>query len=103
VEALEPQGLADGRELLDEAVDLPQRPVVRPVGPPAPELVVEDDAAAVGKALELLEIVVREARTAVEAEQRRTVAVGGDVADAPVPDPPAADIDEALPPRGPIL
>jgi hypothetical protein len=54
MEAIEAQRLADGGELLDEAADLPERPVVRPVGPPAAELVVEDDQATVGEALEVL-------------------------------------------------
>ena len=101
MEALQAQRLADDRELIDEAVDLPERPVHRTVGPPAAELVVEDDEATVGEAYEVLQVVVREAGPTVEAEQRHAAAVG--VADAPVPDPPAADIDEALLPRGPIL
>jgi hypothetical protein len=103
MEAREAQRLADDRQFLDEAVDLPERSVDWPIGSPAAELVVEDDAAAVGEALELLQVVVWESRPAVKAEQRHAVAVGVIVADAPVPDPPAADIDEALPPRGPIL
>jgi hypothetical protein len=92
VQALEPELGANGRELLDEAVDLPERPVVRPVRPPTAELVVEDDAAPVAEPGELLEVVVAEPGPSVQAEERDAVAL----ADDPVPDASARDVDEAL-------
>jgi hypothetical protein len=70
MDPLERQRLADDGKLLDEAVDLPERLVAGAVRSSAAELVVEDDPTSVAEALELLEVVVREAWAAVEAEER---------------------------------
>jgi hypothetical protein len=69
---------------------------VRAVGPSTAELVVEDDAAPVAQAFEVLEVVVREAGAAVEAEEWHA----GAGADAPVPDAPAGDLYVTLLARG---
>jgi hypothetical protein len=99
VKAVEPERLTDDRELLDEAVDLPERSVVGAVRAPAPELVVEDDRPPAGELLEILQVVVREAWASVEAEKRNTAAL----ADAPVPDAPPGDVDVTLLARAAIL
>ena len=74
------------RQLLDEPVDCPQRDVVRAVGVPAAELVVEDDLPPVGQRFQWLQVVMREARPAMQAQQRRAA-----LADRPVPDPAAGN------------
>jgi hypothetical protein len=53
----------------------------------------------VTESLQLLEVIVRKARAAVEAEERHAVAI----ADGPVPDAPATHVDVALLPRIAIL
>ena len=61
---------ADGGQFLDEAIDGPQGEIVGAFGPAAAQLVVEDDLAAVGERLERLQVIVGEAGTAVQAQQR---------------------------------
>src|SRR5947208_1535422 len=100
VQAVEAERRADGGELLDEAVDAPERIVVRTVGPAAAELVVEDHRPAVGELGELLEVVVREARAAVEAEEGN--ALPAVVVD-DVPHTAAGNVDVALAHEGAIL
>src|SRR5690606_21082934 len=58
-------------DLLDIALDAPQRRVLRPVRGPGAELVVDDDAVAgIGHpAVAVADIVAGQARTAVQAEQ----------------------------------
>ncbi len=63
--------LAQRPQLVDEELDRPEVGIVRPVGAPTAELVVDDDAAAlVCQLLERLEVVVRGAGPAVEAHER---------------------------------
>src|SRR5919199_3147970 len=92
MDAVEAESRPHRGQLLDEAVDLPEGLVVGPVGLPAPELVVEVDPAPVAEPVQLLEVVVREAGAAVQAEKRDTVAA----ADASPPDAASRDVDEAL-------
>src|SRR6266571_5298021 len=70
------------------------RPVVhRPVGPAAAELIVEDHRPAGGEVRQRLQVVVRHAGPAVQAQQRGTWPVR---ADDLVPDPAARYLDEPL-------
>ena len=84
VEVLEAEGDAHLLDLVDEAVEVPQRRVVglRAVG--AAELVVVDDldAGLRQERVEALEVLVADARPAVQDEQRDVAA-----ADPPGPDP----------------
>ena len=64
---------ADGGQFRDEAIDGPQGEIVGAFGPAAAQLVVEDDLTAVGERLERLQVVVGEAGTAVQAQQRGSV------------------------------
>jgi hypothetical protein len=73
VQSFQAQGGADLGELGDEAIDGPQGDVVGAFGAAAAQLVVEDDLAAVGERLERLQVVVGEAGTAVQAQQRGSV------------------------------
>src|ERR1700733_13499778 len=61
---------ADDGQFLDEAIDGPQGEIVGAFGAAAAELVVEDDLTAVGEGFERLQVIVGEAGTAVQAQQR---------------------------------
>ena len=78
VQLVETECSADLRQFLDEPVDCPQRDVIGTVGVAAAELVVEDHLAAVGQRLQRLQVVVREAGAAVQAQQRRRAAAFAD-------------------------
>ena len=99
VDTVEPERLSHTCDFVHEAVEGPQRSISRTAGPPAPELIVEHDAPPVRESLELFEVVVGKSRAAMEAEERRA----GTVANAPVPDSPATDIDVTLFVRGRIV
>jgi len=93
VDAVEGQGLADGGDLLDEAVHAPEGRVVRDVRAAAAKLVVEDDGALVGKRLHRFEVIVAGAGSAVQDEQRNAGRVrAGDA----VPDAAAGNGDLPL-------
>jgi hypothetical protein len=70
MDLLEPQPVPNALHLLDERLDRPERRFVRPRGLTAAELVVEDDAPALGERRERGQRQVRAARAAVQAEQR---------------------------------
>src|SRR5918995_1932748 len=71
VDLFEPQLVADGWQLVEEEVERPELRVVGAVRVSAAELVVEDhQSTPVRQPLERLEVVVRRAGPAVEAEQR---------------------------------
>jgi hypothetical protein len=86
MDPLEAKSAANGHHLVEEELKRPELWVVGAVRAAAAQLVVEDDAAAaLGEALERLEVVVRGSRTAVEAQEydaalRADVAVPGLVA-----------------------
>src|SRR5205823_8382683 len=72
------------------------RRVVRKIGPAAAELVVEDRPPPCrGHPLERLEVVVRAARAAVQAEERQLAGLLA-LADDAIPRPVAAERDEAF-------
>lgn len=91
MDALEAEVRTERVELLEEEAEAPLDLAVR-LRAPAPELVVEDDAALAGEALERGEVVVRRARAAVEAEERRPPALAGD----PVPGAARPPVEETL-------
>ncbi len=92
VQVVQAERLPDHHQLLDEPFDRPQRAVVGTIRAAAAELVVEDDPAPVGEVGEPLQVVVREAGAAVQAQQRRSATA----TDALVPDLAAGDLDVAL-------
>jgi hypothetical protein len=98
VQSGQAEGGADLGQFLNEPLDGPQRGVVRAFGPPAAQLVVEDDLAAVGERLERLQVVVGEAGAAVQAQQRGPVFLR--LPDTAVPDLSAGDVEVALAPAG---
>ena len=88
----------DDAQLLDERLDRPQGRVVREVGLSTADLVVEDHAPpALGHRLERLEVVMRPARSPVQAEERQLSLILR-FADDPVPRPVLAERDVALGP-----
>src|SRR4029453_3929342 len=71
---LEPESIAHSSDLVEEELERPELPIVGAIRLSAPQLVVQDDAPAVrGQLLQRLEVVVRRARAAVEAEERHAV------------------------------
>ena len=95
MDLVEPEVLAQLPELVGEECECPLD--VRPIGAPAAELVVEDDGPLVREPLERPEVVVRRARPAVEAHERRPTILAGDA----VPRPTHGPLEEAL--HGPDL
>jgi hypothetical protein len=96
MDPLKPKARTQVVELLDERLDDPERRVVGPVGDPAAELVVEDDAPPLlGQRPEPLERVVRAAGPAVQADERQTPWRLG-VPEDPVRRPPLAEREPAL-------
>src|SRR5262249_8998435 len=71
----------------------PQRVVCWPVRSAAAELVVENDRPVHGEVFQRLQVVVRHAGAAMQAEQRSAWPV---CPCDPVPDPPARDLDTTL-------
>ena len=93
MDAVEAERLPHRPHLVHEQLDRPQVGVVRPVGAAAAELVVDHDSpSALGELLQGLEVMVRGAGPAVEAEERDS-AFGADVA---VPRLETAERDAAL-------
>ena len=82
---------ANGIDLANEALDAPERRIVGLVRSPATQLVIEDHRAPLGQAGERFEIVVAGPGPAVQQKQRHAA-----LADAPVPDPVAVDVDPAF-------
>jgi len=68
VQSLEAERRTDLGEFGDEPVHGPQRDVVGAIRAAAAQLVIEDDRAVFGQCLEWLEVVVREAGAAVQAQ-----------------------------------
>jgi hypothetical protein len=75
VNALEAERIAHRAQLVHEALDGPERPVVRLVGLAAAELIVEHDPALVGQLRERQQVVMWRPRPAVQAQERRGLAV----------------------------
>ena len=93
MDAVEAERLSHRPHLVHEQLDRPQVGVVGPVGAAAAELVVDDDSTSIlGKLLQGLEVMVRGAWPAVEAEERDP-ALRADVA---VPRLEPAERDAAL-------
>jgi hypothetical protein len=91
----EPELVAEGGQLGQEDADAPLDPL-GPVGAPAAELVVEGDGTpALGQPLQGLEVVMRRAGAAVEAEER--VAAVPALPDDPVPGSMPVEDDVPLP------
>ena len=94
MQAVNIQGRTDQGHLLDETLDGPQGEIVGAFGAAAAQLVVEDDLTPVGERLERLQVIVGETGAAVQAQQRHPAA--GGLADGPVPDLSAGNLDGAL-------
>ncbi len=75
MQPVQAERFTDLLQFLDEPVDGPQAQIAGPVGAAAAQLVVENDPAAVGQRFQRLEVVVREAGAAVQAQQRGGIGV----------------------------
>jgi hypothetical protein len=75
VQPVQAESLTDLLQFPDEPVDGPQAQIAGPVGAAAAQLVIEDDPAAVGQRFQRLQVVVREAGTAMQAQQRGGIGV----------------------------
>src|SRR5690348_6473661 len=93
MDALEPELLAYGRDLLTEDVDTPVD-VGRAVGFPAADLVVENNGPLGREAFERCEVVVRRAGAAVQREKRSRRRV--EVSDEAVPRAVPVEVDVSL-------
>ena len=93
MQAVEIEGRTDPGQFFHEPVHVPQGEIARAIRASAAELVVKNDPAAVRQGLERLEVMVGEAGSAVQAEQRDG---DGFVAHGAVPDLAAGDLDVAL-------
>ena len=92
MEPIQAEGVADGADLIDEGVHDPESEVVRMVRLAAAQLVVENDRApGLGQDRQILQVVVRNAGTAMEDEQGKPPARSGRVAQHLVPRPVAAE------------
>jgi hypothetical protein len=99
MDAIEPEGRADGVDLADVEVDRAEGRVADRVRVPAALLIVEDDAAPGGRDVrDRLDVVVAGAGPAVQEQERRTprATLAGLVADDRDPRAPTLELDEPL-------
>ena len=80
VVTLEAEGAAHGVDLLDGALERPERLVLDALGAPAAELVPVDHLAAVGQVVERREVVVAKPGAAVDGQERKARALAEDTA-----------------------
>lgn len=72
MELTEPESLPDDTDLIKKKANCPQRRVIRLIGVPAPELVVEDNLpSGTGDHLQGLEIIMGHAGAPVQAQERQ--------------------------------
>ena len=90
---VEPECRAHGSEFGDKARHLPQRRVVRALGAPTAELVVEHDRSLVGQGADIFQIVMWRAGAAVQHQQGNAGRIHAEHA---VPDASAGDDDQAF-------
>jgi len=89
VESGQVESVEELAQLLDHAVISPETDIVRGVGLPGAELVVEHHRAVVGQGLERFQVVVGRPWTAMDGDERDRLAVTDDA----VPDPATGNLD----------
>ena len=91
VHPLQPERLSHRRHLCDRPLNGPETRVVRTIRSAAAELVVEDHHAFIGQVGQGVDVVVRHARPAMQAQERDAALANG-----LVPDPASWNLDRAF-------
>src|SRR5262245_48692086 len=92
MDLVQAEGLTHLANLVDEALDGPQRVVLWTIRLAAAKLVVEDDRPLVGQSFQRFEVNARHAGTPVQQQERRRRAAPDNL----IPDAASTDADEAL-------